>query len=127
MINLFNAEAVEAINSAIRTQLEAGGVGKVTCKTVAEEVGLDEEDGHIAVSLVLRHGGAPGFETRKKLGIVPEGWVTASSTKAAEAAAKLEEKAAAAAEKAQKAQERLAKAQAKAAKAAPAEAATAAE
>jgi hypothetical protein len=125
MINLFNAEAVEAINSAIRTQLEAGGVGKVTCKTVADEVGLDAEDGHIAVSLVLRHGGAPGFETRKKLGIVPEGWVTASSAKAAEQAAKAEEKAAAAAAKAAKAQERAEKAAAKAAKAAPAPAAEA--
>lgn len=124
MINLFNAEAVEAINSAIRTQLTTAGVGKVTCKTVADEVGLDAEDGHVAVSLVLRHGGVPGYETRKKLGIVPEGFVTASSVKAAAAAEKLEEKAAAAAEKAQKAQDRLAKARAKAGQA---EAATAAE
>lgn len=83
MIQFFSKACIKDINRAIKAQLAANGVGKVTCKTVADEVGLDPEDGHVAVSMVIRHGGAPGVTTRRKLGICPVGHQTAAEKAAA--------------------------------------------
>ena len=110
MLNIFTAETVSAVQAAVSGQLATAGIGHVNCKTVAAEVGLDPDDGHTVISMLIRHGACPGFETRQKLGIVPDTYVPASAAKAAKDVDKLAARAAEAAAKAAKAAEKLEKA-----------------